>query len=381
MISRRPGTQDISWFLDQHAVDKLDLDPPYQRRSVWTSKDRRYFLDTLFRGFPCPPIYLHKTLDQRGAATYHVVDGKQRIETVIMFAQNRLRIPEEYGDERLNNKRWKDIVGDTEIRNKFLNYPFVVEYFDGVESSIVNEIFERMNKNSRKLTQQELRNARFDGWFSREVDREVNEGIWRKIGIATTGKARRMADAQFIAELLMVTIQHKIVGFEHGLIDSIYATYDDLDELEETDGAFDEDAFRLDLATARDFLTKMYESQPSLATYLSSVSNMYVLWAVLILDKHMLHDAADVAASYVTFMEEVGEIAKAKKMLDSEIAFSEQVPVYLQEEKVADNEAVASTILNRAAQDYFDANQSATTEFPQRSRRLNALRRVFNVEN
>src|SRR5215211_3372499 len=116
-FSRRPTTQDISWFLDLNKQGRLDLNPPYQRKSVWTASDRRYFLDTIFKDFPCPPVYLHKTNDDLGVATYHVVDGKQRIETVIRFAtQNKLRIPADYGDERLNNKRWKDVFREVELR-------------------------------------------------------------------------------------------------------------------------------------------------------------------------------------------------------------------------------------------------------------------------
>jgi uncharacterized protein with ParB-like and HNH nuclease domain len=142
--------------------------PPYQRKSVWTAGDRRFFLDTIFRDYPCPPIYLHKTIDEKGGAVYHVVDGKQRIETVINFAtQNKIRLPKDFGDARLDNKRWKDILGDTDLRNRFLNYVFSVEYFDDVEGALVNEIFARMNKNSRRLTQQELRNARFDVYLER----------------------------------------------------------------------------------------------------------------------------------------------------------------------------------------------------------------------
>ena len=92
-FSRRASTQDVTWFLDQARQNRLDLEPPYQRKSVWTSGDRRFFLDTIFRDYPCPPIYLHKTIDDTGAAIYHIVDGKQRMETIINFAsQNRLRL-------------------------------------------------------------------------------------------------------------------------------------------------------------------------------------------------------------------------------------------------------------------------------------------------
>lgn len=39
-MKRCPTTQDITWFLDLDRNKQLDLDPPYQRRSVWTRKDK-----------------------------------------------------------------------------------------------------------------------------------------------------------------------------------------------------------------------------------------------------------------------------------------------------------------------------------------------------
>ena len=53
-LNRRVNNQDITYFLDLKRNGQLNLDPPFQRRSVWTNKDRRYFLDTIFRGYPSP---------------------------------------------------------------------------------------------------------------------------------------------------------------------------------------------------------------------------------------------------------------------------------------------------------------------------------------
>jgi hypothetical protein len=218
-----------------------------------------------------------------------------------------------------------------------------------------------MNKNSRKLTQQELRNARFDGWFSREVNNEVDEGIWRKLRISTTGRARRMADVQFIAELLMIIIRKEIVGFDHDSIDNVYAEYDDLDDQDNPDSAFDVEKFRIELTTARDFVTKLYELRPDISGYLSSVANMYVLWAIIILDGSKLPDINEFANKYSDFMSQVGAIAAEKKTSSPE----EHIQLSISPE----------------ARDYFDANQSATTEYPQRAKRLSALRRAFQIED
>lgn len=119
-MQRRPTTQDISWLIDLHRHNQLDLDPPYQRRSVWTRKDRQFFLDTIFRNYPSPAIFLHKTIDDAGKTTYHVVDGKQRTETILDFVDDKLRIAQDFGDTRLNGKKWSDL--ETEFRQIFWNY-------------------------------------------------------------------------------------------------------------------------------------------------------------------------------------------------------------------------------------------------------------------
>ena len=65
-MARSITQQDVSWFLDLKEKDQLDLDPPYQRRSVWTLKDKRFFIDTILNDYPAPPVFLHKTLDDNG---------------------------------------------------------------------------------------------------------------------------------------------------------------------------------------------------------------------------------------------------------------------------------------------------------------------------
>ena len=89
---RRPSTQDISWFLDLFDRKQLDLEPPYQRKSVWSPKDKKFFIDTIFRNYPSPAIFLHKSINDQGQSLYHVVDGKQRLSTIIDFVQDKIKI-------------------------------------------------------------------------------------------------------------------------------------------------------------------------------------------------------------------------------------------------------------------------------------------------
>jgi uncharacterized protein with ParB-like and HNH nuclease domain len=109
-MQRRSSTQDVSWFIDMRRNGQLDLDPPYQRRSVWSPKDRRFFLDTIFRGYPSPPIFLHKTVSDDQKTGYAVVDGKQRLETIFKYVGGELALFPEYGDARFNGKKWNQLA-------------------------------------------------------------------------------------------------------------------------------------------------------------------------------------------------------------------------------------------------------------------------------
>ena len=60
------------------------MSPGFQRESVWTKKDRQKLIDSILRNYPIPAIFLYRREDN-GEIIYDVIDGKQRIETCLMF--------------------------------------------------------------------------------------------------------------------------------------------------------------------------------------------------------------------------------------------------------------------------------------------------------
>ncbi|MEX1107905.1 MAG: DUF262 domain-containing protein, partial [Dongiaceae bacterium] len=139
-MTRTLTTQDISWFLDLHEKKQLNLNPPYQRRSVWSPRDRRFFIDTILNNYPAPPVFLHKTQDDNGRSTYHVVDGKQRLQTIIDFTENKVRIPDNFSDINLQKKRWRDLERAT--KERLWNYALIVEMLPDVTDAAIRNIFE-----------------------------------------------------------------------------------------------------------------------------------------------------------------------------------------------------------------------------------------------
>lgn len=305
-MSRRPTTQDITWLLDLNRHNQLDLDPPYQRRSVWTTKDKQFFLDTIFRNYPCPPIFLHREIDEHGQTIYHVVDGKQRTQTILDFVNNRIRIARDFGDVRLDGKRWSDLQGEPELRKLFWNYQLTVEQIDFPEGRIVNEVFDRLNRNSRRLTNQELRHAKFEGWLITEVEAEAARDEWRTLGVVTNARAKRMADTQFVSELAFVILENQLFGFDQDLLDDLYAKYDDP---QETAPALDVDAYQHRFNAVRTYLLEMEMHNHAITGHARTLAHVYSLWALVALNADV-PPASELAVRYTVFMDRVEELSR-----------------------------------------------------------------------
>jgi hypothetical protein len=301
--------RNIGWFLDLYRNEQLDLNPSYQRRSVWTLKDRKFFLDTIFRNYPCPAVFIHKEINEQvGNLTYHVVDGKQRLETVIRFIHNDIAIDKEYGDTKLNGKKWKDIENDTGLKSQFRDYVMPVEFLEVANGNYVNEVFDRLNRNSRKLERQELRHAKYDGWFITTAETEAEQNEWEHFAVVTKARVRRMKDVQFLSELLIVILKNRIDGFDQDYLDDVYAEYDS--PLETLKG-FNEGDFKYRLAFAKDYLLKMENHNSAVTKYARGFANFYSLWAFVVLNQ-TLQPPEIMAERYSDFMSKVETLAKEK---------------------------------------------------------------------
>ena len=91
---REMNFQTVGWFWDLYKRDLLIMDPPYQRRSVWTQQYKDYFIDTVLHRYPAPAIFLFRETTPDGISNYSVVDGKQRLSTLFEFASNNFPVSE-----------------------------------------------------------------------------------------------------------------------------------------------------------------------------------------------------------------------------------------------------------------------------------------------
>jgi hypothetical protein len=202
---RRQNFQTVSWFYDIYKRELLNLDPPYQRRSVWNQEFKDFFIDTLLLNYPAPALFMYEEINQNGIANYNVVDGKQRLSTIFDFVENKFPISEKASLNELRGKYFDEI--DKDLKIKFWNYSFLVEYLPTSDESIINNIFDRINRNVARLTSQELRHAKYSGVFIatvEEITDIVNEKFSNSIPRIAQQSRKQMKDVELFAQILLM---------------------------------------------------------------------------------------------------------------------------------------------------------------------------------
>ena len=221
-IRVEPSSQTISWFKDRLEEECLVFKPPFQRNPVWLDKHKAYLIDTALRGLPIPEIYVQKETDETGLTVWSVVDGQQRIRTLLEFTRGDLALMEAYSPGR-EGQTWDDLTADE--KKSFWSYRLLTREIENASDADLRDLFRRLNQYTITLNSQELRNARFKGDFIQTVMDLADQLFWAENRIVTATEIRRMVDIEYMAELL--------IGIMHGpqnkksTLDGFFQSYEE----------------------------------------------------------------------------------------------------------------------------------------------------------
>ena len=204
------GEHTINQLVLMFRDRQINLDPGFQRRSVWTTNDRRLLVQSIVAGYPLPSVFLYRRV-RNGRLIYDVIDGKQRLESIYMFTRigrfkgDAFDVKLELGEGTL----WYDWATIKryfrECRAAFESYKLQTVEVTGELSDIV-DLFVRINSTGKRLTSGEKRHAKYyTSPFLKEAERLV--GRFRKYlestRVLSPAQIDRMKGTELFAEILM----------------------------------------------------------------------------------------------------------------------------------------------------------------------------------
>jgi hypothetical protein len=269
MVKRDVSYRDIDWFKDQKTFKRINLNPDFQRFSVWSKGFKEFFLDTIIAGYPSPTIFLNKRKPDEGEFTFDVVDGKQRLEAIYEFLEGKTGLSKDHPS--YPGLTFSDLPSEVQLAIE--NYDLPVEFISGASPSDLNEIFDRINRNVRKLNKQELRHAKYDGKFINLMESLAEDNFWENVGIRTNARVRAMRDIEFVSEIYL-TAMHGIIDSDFKELDTFYAIYDEDERFSEVEAG-------------RSLYDKCMSNMKKLgeefikSTRFTNLNDFYSLWAAI----------------------------------------------------------------------------------------------------
>lgn len=233
-LQRESNTITIANFYESYQLDKYNFNPEYQRKSIWTEEKKSFLINSIVKNFPIPPIFLHQQIDDStGETKYDIIDGKQRLTAIVEFLNNQISISDEDESGNLSGLYFKDLskLEYAENKKRFWRYALSIEYIDTSDKSIIDSIFDRLNRNGEPLTGQELRNANYyDSYLLKSVEDASKNPFWQ-VRLSIVDRAR-MEDLEFISELYFLIAEGLELTANQQGIDDMYDKYSKKSELE-----------------------------------------------------------------------------------------------------------------------------------------------------
>ena len=270
------------WTLLQLYKRRDNIKPAvFQRSDVWFPRQRRLLIDSILRGIDIPKIYLQKS---PGAREWDIIDGHQRIDTIIGFFDDEFKVHGSRFSEMPEDK--KDIIK---------NYLLTIVEVSEIEDEEVRLLFERLNL-GLPLNSGERLNAIKSGLgdFIKERMRRT-EFITR-----TRIPERRFAKEQVCAQICNNSLAFNKTGTFRN------SKYEDLETLYRTHKDFSSDSDEAKhVLSVLDRLNRIFRDQAELIRNRASAISIFLFLEDLVHNNGIEYNENVLRDFYLDFLREL----------------------------------------------------------------------------
>ncbi len=205
------------------ASGQIKVSPAYQRKFRWKEKQCSQFIESMMLGIPIPSLFMATNED----STWEVVDGVQRLSTIVKFAgdaplRQQLQLNGPLILQDLEKLTAFDFLGlhdfSDSLKLHFLTRPIKVVTLNDKSDLIVRyDLFERLNTGGVALSGQEIRNCIYVGQFADQLELWAAEPNFQT-ALKLTPLQQKDATAEECV-LRFFAYLHRYKQFDHSVID------------------------------------------------------------------------------------------------------------------------------------------------------------------
>ena len=293
--------------------DALNLDPPYQRLSVWDRQKKEKFIDSVINGFDVPKLYFHRMsarpadgYDSNGSKyVYSVIDGKQRLIALWDFMSGNISLPQDFEyfndhDIRASGSKYADLLVEfPTLRARLDGYNLPITVVDADDPDFIEQLFWRLNEQVQ-LTAPERRNA-FGAPLPYAIRTLAVSDFFREN--ASRLRNDRLQHYDIAAKFLYINYANSIVSTKREALDTFVRDFNKL-RVANNDAASDASIERMRSSTQK-ILDNMRSFFTAADHLLSRVGRVTLYFHIFRIHEKCGHDIEFTRSMFVQFDEEV----------------------------------------------------------------------------
>lgn len=147
-VSLHFNNSSIEHLINMHYHFGIDFNPDYQRGYVWVQKDKELLLDSIFKNIDIGKFAIVRLSDSEWLernVSYEILDGKQRLSTLIEFYENKLT----YKGKYYNDLSWRD-------RITFKNHSVSMAEIESTNKQTILKYFLMLNRTGKAMDEAQL---------------------------------------------------------------------------------------------------------------------------------------------------------------------------------------------------------------------------------
>lgn len=208
--------------------DDIDFNPEYQRRGdVWKKPQKQLLIDSIINQFDIPKFYFHELSNNEinnSNKNYAIIDGKQRLMSIIEFIEGRYKLADNFiyfNDEniKLNGLTFDEIKFKyPDIAFSFFEFKLDIVYIITNNKQLIECFFSRLNS-GQPLVNSEKRNAK-SGYVKSWIDDTLcNNNFFNK---KVNFKNSRSSYNDILAKFILIELNNKFINMGRVNLDKLY---------------------------------------------------------------------------------------------------------------------------------------------------------------
>lgn len=136
--------------------DTIVKNPPYQRNGdIWSLEKKQLLIDSIINRYDIPKLYFHRydrTESRKSGKTYAIIDGRQRLETIIHFIENGFPMGDdfEYLEDpsvKAAGMNYSELAKQyPKIKSRFDSFSLPIVLVETDDLELIDDMFSRLNE-------------------------------------------------------------------------------------------------------------------------------------------------------------------------------------------------------------------------------------------